>query len=274
VGYTAYYTFNDGIILENIRYLLEAHRSLGDDRYRRAAVRGMEFVLLSQLPEPRAGWAQQYDFDLNPAAARSYEPAALSTIDTLQNIQALEEFYLETGDRRYLDAIPPALRWLESSVIPKDHSAEGHTHATFIELESNRPIYGHREGNSKESGKYWNDNSPENLLRGYGYTFNLDVDTLWKNYQRVSEGPIDPVKADTRGNDDSARKVPEWEQVEKIVHDLDDRGGWIEDLSFPNTEDYMNLPPEEFRGYSTATFIRNANLLVDFLESRGRQGHE
>jgi len=269
VGYTAYYTYNDGIQIGNIGYLLEVSRALGDDRCLRAAIRGMDFVLLSQLPEPQAGWAQQYDLDLQPAAARSYEPVALSTQDTVQNIQALEDFYLETGDRRYLDAIPPAIRWLESSIIPKDHSSEGHTHATFIEIGSNRPIYGHREGASMSNGRYWNDHSPENLLRGYGYTFTLDTNALGGRHRNLEQGDYLELKAAylERIAGKSKPSLPAEERVLSAIRGLDERGAWVEDLSFPNTEDYMNNPPENFRGISTQTFLRNAGLLIDYLES-------
>ncbi len=267
VGYTAYYTYNDDIILGNVRYMLEAHRRMGDARYRDSAIKGMDFVLLSQLPEPHAGWAQQYDLNLKPAAARSYEPVALSTLDTYHNIEALGEFYLETGDRRYLDAIPPAIQWLQNSTIPKNHSESGHTHATFIDLEENRPIYGHRQGTSIEEGRYWNDHSPENLLRGYGYTFNLNLEGLWNRYRELSEGDYRTLKENFDPEDKNRSGSPSLESVLALIENLDARGAWVEDLSFSNTDDYMNNPPSEFKGMSTGTFIRNANSILGYIET-------
>ncbi|MCA9434838.1 MAG: pectate lyase [Candidatus Omnitrophica bacterium] len=274
IDYTEYYTFNDDVILGNIRFLLEAYRALGDDRYRRSAVRGMDFVLLSQLPSPQAGWAQQYGLDLKPAAARSYEPVALSTLDTVHNLSALGDFFLETGDRRYLDAIPPAIEWLEASVIPKSHSTEGHTHATFIEIGTNQPIYGHREGTTKETGRYWNDHNPENLLRGYGYTFNLNTKAMWERYQGLTKmGQSEIARAKREIESAPSSPMVALESVKGVISSLDERGAWVEDLTFPNTVDYMNNPPEKFRGIRTATFLKNANLLIDAIES-AREGEK
>lgn len=269
-GYTAYYTFNDDIIVNNIDFMFEVHERLGDDRCLRAAGKGMEFVLLSQLPEPQAGWAQQYDLDLQPAAARSYEPVALSTLDTLKNIRALLGYYRRTGDRRFLDAVPPAIRWLEGATIPSEHTEEGHTHAVFIGIGSNLPLYGHREGTSKETGRYWNDHNPKNLLRGYGYTFNLDVEGLWREYRTAAEMTTEDLAAASSTRTPKPRQAPPAaKQVAALIEAMDDRGAWVEDLSFPNTEDYMNNPPEEFRGISTRTFINNIEIILDWLEAGG-----
>jgi len=48
----------------------EAWRIYGEDRYRRTAEKGGEFILLAQMPEPQPAWAQQYDVEMRPAWAR------------------------------------------------------------------------------------------------------------------------------------------------------------------------------------------------------------
>ncbi|MBT4485316.1 MAG: pectate lyase, partial [Candidatus Latescibacteria bacterium] len=61
--YTSYYTFNDGVIPNNIFLLLDAYEKLGDRRYYDAARRGMDFYLICQGPEDQAGWAEQYNWN-------------------------------------------------------------------------------------------------------------------------------------------------------------------------------------------------------------------
>ncbi len=61
--YTPYFTFNDDVIHGNILLLLEAYQKLGDEKYQEAAVRGMDFYLISQIAPPQAGWALQYDLE-------------------------------------------------------------------------------------------------------------------------------------------------------------------------------------------------------------------
>ena len=57
--YRGHYTLNDGVLSDLIATLLEAATAYGDERYRRSALRGGEFLLLAQMPEPQPGWAQR-----------------------------------------------------------------------------------------------------------------------------------------------------------------------------------------------------------------------
>ncbi len=141
--YTPFYTFNDGVMSDTIDTLLEAYRTLGDPAYEEAARRGMEFYLIAQLPEPQAGWAQQYSFNMKPAWGRPFEIGTVCAGETTSCIQDLFTFYTITGDSRFLDAVPPALDWLDRSRIP---GAEGYTHTYYYELGTNRPEYIRQSG--------------------------------------------------------------------------------------------------------------------------------
>jgi PelA/Pel-15E family pectate lyase len=134
--YQDFYTFNDNSIVDMIDVFLEAARVYGDPRYRAAAERGGGFILLAQMPEPQPAWAQQYNAAMQPAWARRFEPPSVTGGETQGIIQMLMVLYRETGERKYYDAIGPALSWLERSVIP------GTTRlARFNELKTNRPLY-------------------------------------------------------------------------------------------------------------------------------------
>mgnify|MGYP002349118164 CR=1 FL=1 len=108
---TEIYTYNDDVIQGNIHLLMEAFDKLGNEEYKKAALRGMDFLIISQLASPQAGWGQQYDMNMNSAAARSYEPASVMPGQTVTCIRDLETFYTMTGNRKYLRGIPDAIAW-------------------------------------------------------------------------------------------------------------------------------------------------------------------
>ncbi|GAG32050.1 unnamed protein product, partial [marine sediment metagenome] len=84
-GYSQWYTFNDNAINDCIAVMLDAYDIYGNEKYLDSAKRGGDFIIASQLPEPQAGWAQQYDHDMNPASARWFEPAAVNGAVTPRN---------------------------------------------------------------------------------------------------------------------------------------------------------------------------------------------
>ena len=266
-GYSAYYTFNDGVMIRNIDVLWKAHRFFGDERYHDAAVRGMFFYLISQYRDPQAGWSQAHDLDLVPAGARSYEPKGLTTGTTTANIRDLQKFYRMTGDRRFLRGIPAALDWLENSTLPEGHSDQGHTHAEFVELGTNKPLYAHREGTSVDQGRYWVDYEPGNFPGHYGMQVRLDVPALRKEYQRHFEMSPEEAHAEYEASLKEEKNLPEVtaDEVKSILDALDDRGAWVEDLSLSDHTDWKFKPRREFRGISTRTYTNNMHKLLSYL---------
>lgn len=265
--YTSYYTFNDGVTVGNIYFLLKAHELFGDEEIQRAAIRGMRFVALSQYGEPQPGWAQQFDLDLNPGGARNYEPASIAPSTTYSMIRQLLKFYRITGDTRFLRGIPSALDWLDRSTLPTGHSDDGHTHAQFIEVGSGKPLYAHREGKSVSDGRYWVDYEPKHFPGHYGMQTRVNVQVLRQQVEIVSslspEAAMESYRAEKENPVDPGR--PSMDEVAKIIDALDKRGAWIEDLSVPDFRDWKNRPRREFRGISTATFQHNLRSLTSAL---------
>ncbi|MFC1607495.1 pectate lyase [Candidatus Latescibacterota bacterium] len=266
--YTSYYTYNDNVIQGNIYFLLEAWEKLGNEEYKNAAYRGMDFLIISQLAEPQAGWGQQYDMEMRSAAARSYEPASVMPGQTRRCIRDLQTFYKISGDRRYLAGIPAAIKWLELSYLPADHkSNERVTHATFYELGTNKPLYAHREGTSIETGRYWIDYEPRNFPGHYGMQTRIDVAGIKKEFDRVSALTPEQAMAeyrDQRARSGRARRVNA-ETVTKLIDTMDDRGIWLEDVRFPDIVDAVNTPATIMEGISTRTFILNMRTLINYL---------
>jgi hypothetical protein len=136
--YRALSTLNDDVSTANVRILLKAHRALGNPEYLEAARRGYAFLIAAQLPS--GGWAQQYDHDLGPAQGRKFEPPAAASIETAYAIRTLVEGYHELGDPRLLSTAKRGADWLAAS------QTEPETWARFYEIDSNRPIFGDRDG--------------------------------------------------------------------------------------------------------------------------------
>lgn len=136
--YSALSTLNDDVTPSHIRILLRGYERFGEEAYAAAARRGLAFLLAAQLES--GGWAQQYDADLKPAPARSFEPAAAASIESAYAMVALVEGYETLGERAWLAAASRAERWLSTSQIAPE------SWARFYELGTNRPIYGDRDG--------------------------------------------------------------------------------------------------------------------------------
>ncbi|HUT63535.1 MAG TPA: pectate lyase [Anaerolineae bacterium] len=254
--YTSYYTLNDEVIQGNIYFLLDTYDKLGNEEYKKAAYRGMDFLYIAQLPSPQAGWGQQYDLDMNSAAARSYEPASVMPGYTVQVIRDLMEFYKITGNRKYLRGIPDAIEWLENSYLPKDHKMNDRvTHATFYELGTNRPLYAHREGTTIENGRYWVDYDPRNLLGHYGGQTTINVQAIKKEYERINSLEPDAAVQAYHLKKVLPSPVPKIdpETVKTIISSLDKRGAWVEEMRIPDYIDLIHNPPRKLMGINAQT---------------------
>lgn len=145
--YRSHYTFNDNSIADVIDVMLEAARIYKEPRYRAAAEKGGQFILLAQMPDPQPAWAQQYNREMQPAWARVFEPPSITGGESQGIMRILMTLYRETGDRKYLAPIPKALQYLKSSFIPRTDAEafrrvpEGPVLARFYELQTNKPLY-------------------------------------------------------------------------------------------------------------------------------------
>jgi len=263
--YTHYYTFNDGVIRNNVMLLFEAWEKLGNEEYLKAARRGMDFYIISQLPEPQAGWAQQYTMDMKPGAARTYEPAAVSTHRTVRNIRDLMIFYTMTGDRRYLNPIPSAIEWLRNSVINTDPSA-GYTHAGFYEPGTNEPLYYHFKGTCPEDHTWWIDHDRTGAW-WYRKSAKPDIEGLEREYERVSALTPEQALAEYRASKEKkTTPKPDTAEVERIISSMDSRGAWITEMRVRKYDKGMlKVPPDIIEGIDIRVFLKNMNTLMDSL---------
>jgi len=184
--YTSFYTFNDDVVWENVNFLIQCYQTLGEERFLDPIRRGMNFYLVTQQAAPQAGWAQQYTLDLKPSGARTYEPNGLNPGYTSRHIQLLIRFYRLTGDKKFLARIPEALDWLESCRLPENMTENGrYTHAVFVEIGTNRPIFVHRRGSNVIHGEYYFDYTDGKPVRHYGAKTRIDIASLRRRYEEA-----------------------------------------------------------------------------------------
>lgn len=253
--YKTHYTFNDNSIQDAIDMMLEAARVYGDRRFVESARRGGDFILSAQMPEPQPAWAQQYDAEMHPAWARIFEPPSVTGGESQSVMRALLLLYRETGDRRYLDAVPKALNYLERSVLPP---ASGPVEARrrfkpgepvlarFYELKTNRPLYitkgsrvSARGMGSKLLDGYELSYADESVITHYNVlTSGAGLAEIRREYERLAGAAPSTLR-----RPDKLHGLSPWEQrdtgplaerpaverVRIIIGAMDPRGAWLED---------------------------------------------
>lgn len=300
--YSSFYTFNDDVIWGNIDFLIQCYSTLGEERFLDPIRRGMNFYIITQQGNPNGGWGQQYNMNLEPAHARTYEPPALLPGRTYTNAMLMLKFYEYTGDRKFIARIPDAIEWLENTRLPENMTEGGtYSHPTFVEMGTNKPIFPHRKGTGVTDGHYWWDYNDKNLLAHYGGKGNVNIERLKEEYERVKvlspeEVTINsPLKVESFQNtfmpqkfyelaSNSSNEIPNESEVRAIINSMDDHNRWLikniqisRPYSISDTGHEMNtakLSDETGRAIkdssdqeyiSTREYVKNMKLLIKYL---------
>ncbi|UCH34189.1 MAG: hypothetical protein JSV65_16865 [Armatimonadota bacterium] len=245
-GYSRWYTFTDNAINDCIAVMLDAYHTYDEAGYLERAKRGGDFIVLSQVPAPQAGWAQQYDYDLKPAWARWFEPPAVCSAVTARNMNTLMDLYLETGEEKCLRPIPAAIAWLRDS-----RRSDG-TWARFYELETNRPIY----VNMKREIVY----EFVDIRPGYSWHGEYGVAAAIRRYEKVSSQGRAAYLAEQQRAPTQQEVAERTESLaartKTVIEAQDERGRWVSDGRV-NCRD----------------FIRNLGTLSDYIAACASSAH-
>lgn len=240
--YTSFYTFNDDVIWENVHFLLQCYLVLGEEQFLDPIHKGMDFYIISQ--DTTGAWGQQLNLKMETVGARTYEPAAFLTKTTYENAMHVMKFYEYTGDEKFLACVPRAIKWLEGAKLPEDQREGSYTHPTYIEPETNRPVYVHRKGSNVKYGSYYTDYNDKNLL---GHSFGkrrLKLDELKKEYHRLSQLSVEevtknsPLKPEQFTNEGTPQTYYDLNQhdysvsideskIKEIINSLDSQNRWL-----------------------------------------------
>lgn len=246
--YWYFYTLNDNAMADTIDALLLAGKIYGEPKYRNAAIKGGEFLILAQMPEPQPAWAQQYDFDMHPCWARKFEPASITGGESQGAIRILLRLFVETGDKKFLAPIPKALDYLERSRLPNGRMAR------FYELKTNKPLYF-----TKTYELTYDDSD---LPTHYGFKLDGKLDQLRREYDSTATLTEKELAARRETKPSKPKSSASMEaQVKKLIESLDERGAWVEDgqLKYHGKDDPTR------RVIDSATFIRNVGTLSKYL---------
>lgn len=278
--YTAYYTLNDGVADGNIELLLEAYRTLGSPRYFEGARRGVDALIALQGPDGQACWAEQYGFDLRPIAARTHEPAGYVVRESLWAVHRLADFYLMTGDARYLAPIPRCLDWFGR--IDRESAAKKYPRPRYWEPGTNRPLYVVKtDALTPESyGIFRWTTDPAKAVcdggpcEGDGKPI-VDVAPYRAQYDEVAALETRAARTDylARLLEQRSRRARSDETVADIIAALDSRGAWVTDgiqVNQPNARSEAELHPL-VRGIGTGTFVARMSALIAALKDETYQ---
>lgn len=187
-SYRAEITYNDNAMINALTVMLNiVYKANGfelvDEKYlpkaEDAVIKGIDCILKTQFVQngKPSIWAAQYDESkLIPAKARAFEPASLSTGESVGVVRFLMK--LKNPSVEVKNAIANAVTWFESTKIvgvkydkiaEKDRGLvkdpEAVSWARFYDLQTNKPIFGDRDNSIKDKIE---DISQE---RRYGYAW-------------------------------------------------------------------------------------------------------
>lgn len=171
-SYRAEITYNDNAMINALTIMLNiTYGSNGFDvvdakyipKAEDAVKRGVDCILKTQVVQngKKTIWAAQYDENkLTPAKARAFEPASLSTGESVGVVRFLMKLKNPSLDIKY--AIKNAVAWFEltklvgikyDKIAEKDKGLvkdqDAVTWARFYDLETNQPIFGDRDNSIK-----------------------------------------------------------------------------------------------------------------------------
>ncbi len=249
--YATHYTFNDNAMSDVVDVMLEAAQTYEQAQYRAAAIRCGEFILLAQMPAPQPIWAQQYDADMHPAWARKFEPPSVTGGESQGVIATLLRIYRSTGERKFLDACEPALKYLKRVELAPGRMAR------FYELKTDRPLYF-----TKDYQLTYDDSD---LPTHYGFKLDTKVDTLQAEYDRLASMAWNKLPPDkpwlslptkSKGPSEAQRR-----EVEQLLDTLDASGRWLSAAKFAGD----GKPSGYEQMITTETFVKNVTALARYL---------
>lgn len=248
-NYWDMYTLNDGLAGSVSSVLIEASQVYAGQRYEAALERLGDFLILAQMPAPQPAWAQQYNYGMHPIWARRFEPPAIASRESQDVIATLLDIYEFLGDKKYLEPVPEAIAYLESSLLPDGELAR------YYELQSGRPLYMKRSGQAY-SLTYDDSQLPDH----YGWKVASQLERLKDRYRSLKHGMAtsDTQPSTTR------------HQVRAILSALDDHGRWITTYDGERLVGDQSFHPGD-RYISSQAFAENLSQLSLYLKSLPRE---
>ena len=199
------------------------------------------------MPEPQPGWAQQYNYQMQPAWARRFEPPAVCGHESQELIALLMNIYLATADEKYLAPIQPAIDYLKRSAL-----ADGSI-ARYYELKTNRPLFMEKEGDV------------------YSLTYddsNLPSHYSWKTKSKAAklQDAYDGIRQ-RLGKPQSKTSIAKLaRQAEDSMAAMEEQGRWVTSATGERLVGQTKFAVEQ-QYLSSAAFNENLESLAEFIAS-------
>lgn len=248
--YTDFYTFNDNVIADLVDLMFLANHVYKDPRYREAALKAGDFILLAQMPEPQPAWAQQYNQKMQPAWARRFEPPSITGGESQGVIKTLMQIYIYSGEKKYLKPITAALAYLQKSELP------GGKLARFYELKTNRPLYFTKQ--------YQLTYNADDVPTHYSFVVKSKINSLDSQYRRLVKASPEKL-ADMRFPTRRVRLTSSLTaKAKSAIEGLDKRGAWVTQGEIRSAK-LKNTPVID-----TRVFVKNLDTLANFVAAHQR----
>ncbi|MBQ7717002.1 MAG: hypothetical protein IJT55_05805 [Prevotella sp.] len=303
--YSSYITLNDGVMENNIDFLMQCYYALDRKDLKKHIEKAMYVMRDMQQPLPYAGWSDQYTLDLKPAQARSYEPRAVNTATTIRMMRLMQRFYQMTGDKSFLRGLENACQFVCSQALPDSvvrlwrstNLNEGDILVPrFVDPDTGKPHFVHRKGGNVKNGIYYTD---EDIRQTIGH---------YSSAARISARQVQQIVRES-----ATLKVTGWQKphslryyyfnggssrgrsVRRVIESLTPRGCWItpltmmsnpykpipadmeetsEDRQYINTfvgDEYDTSPYSDRKtlGIKVGDYVANMNVLIGALKKQG-----
>jgi len=268
--YTSFYTLNDGAMQAIVELLLDAHDTFADSRYFDSVRRAMAALIAMQGPANQAAWAEQHGPDLRPIAARTHEPAGYVLRESWMSMVMLEQFYLRTGDAKYLAPVPRCLDWFDR--VNREAAAARYPTPRYWEPGTNKPLYVVRttELTREGYGKYiWTTDPAKARCDGKPCKFDgkpvVDMAPLRAQYTALTALTTPSARAARLAELKARVRRPRGnEKIADIISALDARGAWVTDGNMvPRANAASEAEAQEtVRGISTRAFAWRMESLI------------
>ncbi len=242
------YTLNDGLAETVSETLMVAHRVYGREDCLAALKRLGDFLVLAQMPKPQPGWAQQYNYQMQPIWARKFEPPALAGRESEGVIASLMRIAFYCRDKHYLEPVPRALAYLKKSQLP------GGKLARYYELRTNRPLYMERRGKV-----YTLTHDDSNLPGHYGWQTPSRLESLEAALRSINAGGGLP--------ENILPAVQAAPSIDGIIRELDEKGRWVSTFSGERLSGQPKFKQGE-KYLHSGVFSRNLELLSAYLAAK------
>ena len=248
LDYRSYYTFNDDTIADMIDTMLDAADIYGEPRYRAAALKAGDFIIMAQMPDPQPAWAQQYNANMEPAWARRFEPPAVTGGESQGVMRTLINLHRRTGEKKYLEPVPKALAYLNKSKRPDGRLVR------FYELKTNTPLYFTKD--------YKLTYSDADMPTHYGFIVGSSLDRIERSFQQALarkefESSVPRAQPSRRGKSIT-------NAAQSVINAMDERGVWLKDEHFRS----RNLPNDEQPLILMDVYARNIVTLARYVGAK------